>query len=73
MRHKAIVCVTQLIALLMGVGISVGIFSLTERAGCIAGGYGFCVLDTMLVVAMGAIAFIAFAFAALLFKAYSVK
>ncbi len=72
MRHKLIVGVTQMIALLMGVGISIGIFSVTATTGCIAGGYGFCLLDTVLVTVMGAIAFISFAFAALLFKAYRI-
>ena len=71
MRHKLIVCVTQLLALMIGVGISAGIFSVTAKTGCIAGGYGFCLLDTVLVTVMIPLALVAFAFAALLFKAYS--
>ncbi len=71
MRHKLIVCVTQLLALMIGVGISAGIFSVTEKTGCIAGGYGFCLLDTVLVTVLVPLALVSFAFAVLLFKAYS--
>ncbi|WP_025898585.1 hypothetical protein [Sneathiella glossodoripedis] len=73
MRHKLIVCVTQLIAVMIGVGISLGILSLTTARECLVGGYGFCLLDTVLITVMGAIALISFAFAALLFKAYRIK
>lgn len=71
MRHKIIVCVTQLLALMIGVGISAGIFSVTGKTGCIAGGYGFCLLDTVLVTVMVPLALVSFAFAGMLFKAYS--
>ena len=71
MSHKLIVCVTQLLALFIGVGISVGILNVTGKTGCIAGGYGFCLLDTVLVTVMVPLALVAFAFAALLFKAYT--
>ncbi|WP_169568794.1 hypothetical protein [Sneathiella limimaris] len=71
MRHKAVVGVTQLLALLIGIGISFGIAAVLDVKGCVAGGYGFCFLDTVIVTAMASVAFVAFAFAALLCKAYS--
>ena len=70
MRHKVIVGVTQLLALLIGISISYGIATIVNSVGCMGGGYGFCLLDTVVITAMGAVAVVAFAFAMLLFRAY---
>jgi len=73
MRYSVVVLLTQAVAFAIGGFILWAFIELSSQAACLTGARGFCLLDTAVLILLGSIAFVAFAFALLMFKAYSIR
>ena len=70
MQHASIIFTAQAFNMLFGIGVLLGVYSLSISNFCVVGGRSFCALDMVLLTFMAGIAFTAFAFFVFLFKAY---
>ena len=71
MRPSIVISITQAFSILLGISFIWGIFQISELTACGFGGSSFCAVSPLLMVVMGSMSLVAFAFALFLFRAYS--